>query len=499
MKNELPRSPARRDGELPLVCRVSCPPSLWLTSELVCLWWIKKLFIFFTALLIILTPLTESRASLLSPEEETELGEGFLERIKSRYEFADYPYIVQYINNLGNFIGRQIEVPYFPLHFYVIKDTSINAFAAPAGHVFFFSGLIQIIDNVDELASILAHELGHVSARHLAVRIERSKKIGMATMAAILAGVLIGGEAAGALMTGSIAAGAQAELGYSREDERQADQLGFKYTHMSGFNTHGMITTLKKIQRENWYGGQNIPPYLLTHPGAPERMANIETMAREYTKIPDSDTTKELRSSFPIFHTMVEALCDDKENAAREFKKRLRVDPESIFAHYGLGLVLERDGKIHEALNHFKKALRGKGDSIPIMFSMAQAYQTDGQYENSVSILQKALQLSPKDKNILYLLALSFQNLERYDQASRIYERLTFLPPVNHLVYYNLGLVYGRQDKLAMAHYNLGIYFSKLRRKEKALFHFKKAQELSESEPALKEKINKALMGLHNH
>ena len=490
MKNELPRSPARRDGELKLARRVS--------GGLIRLWWIKKLVILFTALLIIHALFANSLASFFSPKEETELGKGFLKRIKSQYQFADYPYIVQYINNLGNFIGRQIEVPYFPLHFYVIKDSSINAFAAPAGHVFFFSGLIRIMDNVDELASVLAHELGHVSARHLAVRIKRSTKIGMATMAAILAGVLIGGEAAGALMTGSIAAGAQAELGYSRDDERQADQLGFKYTHMSAFNTQGMITTLTKIQRENWYGGQNTPPYLLTHPGAPERMANIETMAQEYTKIPDSDTTKRLRSRFPIFHTMVEALCDDKENAAREFKKRLRVDPESILAHYGLGLALERDGKIHEALNCFKKALRGKKNSIPIMFSMAKAYQTIGQYEKSVSILQKTLQLSPKDKDILYLLALSFQHLERYDQASRIYERLTFLPPVKNRVYYNLGLVYGRQDKLAVAHYNLGIYFSKLRRKEKALFHFKKAQELAESEPALKEKINKALKSLGN-
>jgi tetratricopeptide (TPR) repeat protein len=193
---------------------------------------------------------------------------------------------------------------------------------------------------------------------------------------------------------------------------------------------------------------------------------------------------------------MVIALCDDKEYATREFKKRLRADPESILAHYGLGLALERDGKINKALNHFKIALRGKENSIPIMFSMAKAYQTIGQYENSVSILQEALQLSPKDKEILYLLALSLQNLEQYGQSSRIYERLTFLPPVKDRVYYNLGLVYGREGKLAMAHYNLGMYFTKLRRKEKALFHFNKAKELAESKPALKEKINKALADL---
>jgi predicted Zn-dependent protease len=342
----------------------------------------------------------------------------------------------------------------------------------------------------------MAHELGHVSARHLASRIERSKKIGMATMAGILAAILAGGKAAGPLITGSIAAGIQAELGYSREDERQADQLGFKYTLRSGFNPNGMITTLKKLQRERWYGSGEAPPYLLTHPETPERMATIEAMLQGYEKMPDPDKTKELRSRFPIFHTMVIALCNDKEDATREFKKRLLADPESGMAHHGLGLILEREGLINEALNRFKIALRKKPDSIPIMFSLGKAYQTSGQYENSISILNKALDLSPKDKEIMDLLALSLQNLELYGQAARIYEKLTFLPPVKDRVYYNLGVVYGRQGKLDLAHYNLGIYFTKLRRREKALFHFKKAKSLSGKKPALKKKIDKALMDL---
>ncbi len=459
---------------------------------------IKHFFILLAVPFIITTSFADSLAVFLSPEEETELGERFLKSIKSHYEFADYPYIDQYINDLGTYIGRQIEIPYFPLNFYVVKENNLNAFAAPAGHVFIFSGLINAMENVDELASILAHELGHVSARHLALRIERSKKIGMATIAGVLAGILAGGKAAGALMTSSIAAGIQAELGYSREDERQADQLGFKYTYASGFNLEGMITVLKKIQRERWYGEGGTPPYLLTHPGTPERMANIETMLQGYKKMPEPDKTKELRSRFPLFHAMVLALCNDKEDATREFKKKLIADPESIVAHYGLGLILEREGKINEALNHLKIALKKKEGSIPIMFAMGKAYQINGQYENSVSILQEALKISPKDKEIMYLLALSFQHLEQYNQASRVYNKLTFLPQVKDRIYHNLGLVYGRQGKLALAHYNLGIYFSKLRRREKALFHFNKAKELAGSKPELKEKIDKALKGLVN-
>lgn len=457
---------------------------------------IKNLFILIVAFLVSATALADSQAALLSPQEETKLGQRFLASISAHYEFADYPYIVQYINDLGTYIGRQVEVPYFPLEFYVIKDNTINAFAAPAGHVFFFSGLIMVMDNVDEFASVLAHELGHVSARHLAAKIERSQKISLATMAGILAGILIGGEVAGALITGSMAAGIQAELGYSRDDERQADQLGFKYTYLSGFDPKGMATVLQKMQRENWYGGQGTPSYLRTHPGAAERMANIEAMSRGHKMTPEPDETKKLRLRFPIFHTMVVALCDDKEDSTRVFKKILQTDPKSSMAHYGLALTLQREGNIHEALSHFSAALRENPNSIPILFSMGKAYQTIGEYENSVSILKKARKLSPKDTNILYLLALSFQNLEQYGQASRIYEKLTFLPPVNDRVYYNLGLVYGRQGKLARAHYNLGIYFTKLRRREKALFHLEKAKELAQSDPALRQRIDKALMGL---
>ncbi len=448
------------------------------------------------ALLIVSTALAESSAAPLSPEEETQLGDRFLRSITSHYELSDYPYIVQYINELGTYLGRQIEVPYFPLNFYVVREDSINAFAAPAGHVFTFSGLIRLMDDVDELASVLAHELGHVSARHLASRVERSTKIGMATMAGILAGILAGGKAAGALMTGSIAAGIQAELGYSREDERQADQLGSKYAQGAGFDPEGMVRVLKKIERERWYGSGGIPPYLLTHPGGAERMAAIEAMLRGYEKPPGTDKTRELGTQFPIFRTMVVALCYGSEDARREFQKRLSADPHSIMAHYGLGLVLDREGRTGEALDHFKIALAGQPRSVPIMYAMGRAYQAGGQYENSLSILNKALEQSPDDKEIMYLLALSFQHLERYSEALRIYERLTFLPPVKDRVYYNLGLVYGRQGKLALAHYNLGIYFTTLNKREEALFHFKKAGELAGSDPALKEKIDKALKDL---
>jgi beta-barrel assembly-enhancing protease len=453
----------------------------------------KKLLILITIMLMGSLWSAEPLGASLAPDEEIKLGDQFLSYIKSQYELVENPYVVQYINELGDYLGRNIEVPYFSLSFYLIKENIINAFASLGGHIFLFSDIVLMLDSVDELACILTHELGHVSARHLANRMERSKRIAMATMAGVLAGILVGGKAAGPLVTGSIASAAQAELGYSREDERQADQIGFKLTDISGFNPSGMVTVLKKIQREHWYSGDSIPSYLQTHPGAPERMANIEAMLQGYEKKPDTDKTKHFRSRFPLFQTMVTALCMEPSSAKMEFVKRLRLDPKSPLPLYGLGLVLEREGKITEAIDSFGQALSGNPEFIEAMFSMGYAYISNGQYEDSLSVARKALALAPRDKEILYLYALSLQKLERNDKAASIYERLTYLPPVNNMVYYNLGLVYGRQGNLAQAHYNLGIYFAKLNEKEKALFHFKKAEELSADKPALQEKIRSAL------
>lgn len=457
---------------------------------------IRRIFVIFLSFFLITMLCLSPAEAFLSIKDEGELGEGFLKKIQSEFELAEYPYVVNYINDLGLYIGKQIEVPYFSLNFYVIKDNTINAFAAPAGHVFFFSGLINIMHTVDELASVLSHELGHVSGRHLALRMERSQKIGLATMAGILAGALIGGEVAGAIMTGSVAAGIQAELGYSRANERQADQLGLKYASGSGFDPWGMVSVLKGMQRERWYSQGSMPSYLLTHPGAAERMANIETMAKNARIAPESRESKRFRHDFPLFHTMVMALCSERSFALRQFNRAIEKDGNSPLAHYGLGLILQEEGSAKDALGHFKIARESMPDSIPTMFSAAKAYQDTGQYAKSLPILREALDKSPKDKAIMNLLALSLQKLELHEEALRVYKRLTFLPPVDDSVYYNLGLIYGNQGKLPQAHYNLGMYFKRQKELGKARFHFKKARENNEGDHLLMEKLDEELSGL---
>ena len=453
----------------------------------------KLIILLISSLLLSFHLYTEgSRAFALSVEEEKILGQKFLAKVHKYFDLVDDDFVNEYINGLGHYLISPLKTKHFAYRFYVIKDNALNAFAAPGGYIFIFSGLIEVMDEVDELAAVTSHEIGHVSGRHLAHRIEQTKKIGLATMAGMLAGVLIGGKAAGAIMTGSMAASIQKQLSYSRNDERHADQLGFKYMDQAGFDPSGMIATLKKIQQGHWLGTDRIPSYLLTHPGGPERISNVESMMTHYIRKPENRKVAQFRRLFPLYKTVLRAKYMEPREAERLFNRLLEKDPDSTMAHLGLGIVWKERSEYDLAVDHLQGALKGQPDSLLVLKNLGEAYQLKGQNGEAIGVLEKVLKIDDRDKSALFLMALSYQNLEEYPKAVRLYERLTSMQPVKEEVFYNLGVSYGRQNKLALAHYNFGLYFEKLGKKQKAGFHFQKAKDLSNNDPALKRRIQKA-------
>jgi len=197
----------------------------------------KFIYIWITALFL-LSQLSPQGAFSLTVSEEEKLSRSILGYIYRQYEIIEDPVIVDYVNRVGNRIVEGLEDPLFNYRFHVINVDAYNAFAIPAGYIFINSGLLAAMDSEEELAGILAHEIAHVNARHISQLIERSKKIGWATMAGVAAGILLGaaggGEAAQAVTKGSQAAGAAAQLSYSRDNEIQADQLGLIYLTDAG-------------------------------------------------------------------------------------------------------------------------------------------------------------------------------------------------------------------------------------------------------------------------
>jgi predicted Zn-dependent protease len=434
-------------------------------------------------------------ALALSLEEERKAGEQFAASIRKQFDLVEDDFVVAYINNLGRYLIQHLEIQHFPFRFYVINDEILNAFAGPGGHIFVFSGLVMDMDRVDELAAVLCHEIGHVSARHISARIEQNKMIALATLLGLLAGALIGGEAAGAVMTGSMAAGMQKQLSYSRNDERQADQLGFKYMDASGFDPGGMVDLLQRLERAQFVGPDAVPSYLLTHPGGSERIANTQMMLSEYAPGPEPPEIERYRKLFPYLKAILRAASMAPREAERLFNKELENNPQSATAHFGLGLVLKERSEYAKAVEHFEKALQEAPGMLPLLRHLGEAYQLQGRDRKAIRVLERALEMDGLDQGTLFLLAQSHQSLESYGEAIRIYERLAVMEPVKAEVFYNLGLSYGRLNRLALAHYYFGLYFKKLGEWEKARFHFQTAEGFPEKDPVLSKRIQRAMKG----
>lgn len=455
----------------------------------------KFIFNAFVSLTIICFFSTQIYA-LISLEDEEIIGARLYLQIKKEGILIEDDFASRYIDQLGHYLIRPLKTKPFEFHFYIINKDVINAFASPGGYIYIFSGLINMTDSADELAAVICHEIGHISARHIAQKIEHSKKLGYLTLAALLASTLIGGQAASGIATASLGASAQLQINFTRDEERQADELGFKYISASGFDPTATYTILKKITDQSLYALDKIPPFLIDHPIGPERLANIQFMLSSYKPIPATDEVIRFRKQFPLFKTIVYALSTDPDNAKRYYEDILKDDPESALAYFGLGIVYSRLSEYKRAISCFKKTLSVWPDSIPVLVRLAMAYQNCGKYKSAIKTLNRVLDIDDTNNYAMFLLGLSYENLRNYKEAIRIFKRLSYLRPVNNDVYYHLGVVYGRLGKLALAHYNFGIYFSNLYSINKAKFHFLEAKKLAKGDTRLLNAISVRLKTL---
>ena len=226
-----------------------------------------------------------------SLEDERKLGKEFYDKLEKEHLLLKDARINEYIDKVGQRILSQTDQPLFEFRFSVIDSSAINAFATPGGYVYINKGLITIIDTESELAGVIAHEIAHINARHVAQMIERSKTLNIASLAAILAGALLGGGGtAGEAAIGlSLAASSTLQLKFSRANEEEADRNGMFSLVSAGYDGRGMIGLLKAIKTYEFYSS-TIPSYFLTHPGTDDRIHYIDGLMQTRYKSKGSDT-----------------------------------------------------------------------------------------------------------------------------------------------------------------------------------------------------------------
>jgi beta-barrel assembly-enhancing protease len=443
----------------------------------------KYCWILFSFLLLLLRCVLPTAAEAsFTIEDERKLGKEFYEKLQKGNFLLQNEQVNSYLARLGGRILASSEKAPFDFQFSIIRSAAINAFATPGGYVYVNQGLINLVENEAELAGVLAHEIAHVNGRHIAEIIDRSTKLSISTLAAILAGAFLGGggDLTAAVASFSMAAATSLSLKYSRQQEEAADRTGLSYLVASGYDGKAMLDFLKIMSRYEYYSN-TIPSYFLTHPGTDERAYYIDALLQTtYNRGGADHILGHLKRMQVIL------LLDAKGPDANltYFQKELKEHPEDPDLLYGLAMTKDRLGMTREALAHFRQALGLAPDDQDILRDLGIALFKVGQFDDAAQNLRRATGLRENDVDANLHLGKTLEALGDFFGALRLYKTLEERRPDDPEIFYNLAMAYGKTGQTGDSHYYFGRYFKKKGKADSALFHFKAAlKNLSADHP----------------
>ncbi len=324
-----------------------------------------------------LPDLGDASQAVLSPRQEREIGEQSMLEIRADKSYLDDAEIGDYLNQLGYRLVSNSSEPGQTFEFFALNDHAINAFAMPGGFVGVNSGLILTAQSESELASVLAHEVSHVTQHHLARMLAGQKIDSLAAIAAAAVAILAARSNPNAAMgaiVGATAGGIQRQLTFTREHEQEADRVGLATLQKAGFDVRAMPTFFERLQRGTRLLDNGLPSWMRTHPVTSERIADIDNRVRQqpYRLIADSLDFQLVRSKLLVSDkTPQEAIAYFSDAlGARKFG-----DP--VAQRYGLTLALLRSGNIPRAAQELD-ALRGQPRKSAMIETLAgQIYRAE--------------------------------------------------------------------------------------------------------------------------
>ncbi len=218
----------------------------------------------------------EPQLALISESQEIELGRQNAEQVRQSMAMVDDPELQAYVDRIGRELAADSERPDLPWSFDVVDDPTPNAFALPGGPIFVTRGILTLMDSEAELASVLGHEIGHITARHSVAQLSRAQltQLGLGLGTILVPEIRPYSDLAGTGLNLLM-------LKYGRDAERQADELGFRYARAEGYDVNEMADVFSSLQRAGELAGQSaIPSWLATHPAPQERVEAIEKRIR---------------------------------------------------------------------------------------------------------------------------------------------------------------------------------------------------------------------------
>lgn len=393
-----------------------------------------------------------------SIKEERETGEKLLFQVRRAFPLLEDPDLVQYINSLGREVLEVAGPQYFHYRFFLIDSEQFNAFAAPSGLVFFFTGLITMMNSEDELVAVLAHEIGHVVKRHIAAGIDRGAYTNAAALGLAILGATLGGSAGPGLMTGALAAGQSVSLHYSREHEQEADLCAYEWMKEMGRDPAGEVRMLQTMRRIARYRSQKLPQYLLTHPNPEERMNVIESFIeseREELNVKESDNFEFLRFKYRILAQVK----DPQIVRPSLLSLASRVDAteeEQVMAQFGLSQLAWQERDYTRALELIKIVRKFYPDRSILAVDQGVIEAAAGMDEKALFTLQQAVAQDNQNMYGYFALGKLRKRLGQLDEAVDYFLRVQSHLPEYSQVYFELGQIESARGNSGLAQFYLG-------------------------------------------
>src|SRR5690554_6211516 len=368
--------------------------------------------------------------AVLNKTREGQLGRTVMMQLYNAGVVVEDPLLTEYIQSIGARIASHANDGDHRFRFFVVKDDSINAFAMPGGYIGVNTGLILASENESELAGVLAHEVSHVTQRHIARSLYDTQRTSIMTMAAMLAAALLGaaadlpGDAMMGAITASQAAAAQRQINYTRSNEHEADRVGIDVLAAAGFDPNAMATFFEKLSRRYSAARTEIPDMLQTHPVTAVRIAEARDRAR---RLPQNRVEDSL--DYGLTRARIEVMsARDPQTALRIFESK--PNPDTVANRYGRALALAAIGRNDDAERAFRDLVREHPGVIAFRIGLGEALAKSGLTEQALEVYREAVRLFPRNVPLTISYAEVLLEAERPDEAHKVLlDLLNNVPP----------------------------------------------------------------------
>ena len=404
--------------------------------------------------------LGDSTSGIISKNQEYTLGKTWLQAFRSRVIAHDDPLLQQYLEYLTYDLASYSDLEDARLTLVIVNNPTMNAFAVPGGIIGFHTGIFSIAQNEDQMASIIAHELAHLSQRHFARGIEARRNTSMISLAGLLATLVLsataGGDAGLAAMTATQALAIDGQLRYSRANEQEADRLGLRTMTRAGRDPNATADMFGELLKATRFNSGPVPEFLRTHPVTERRVA--DSRARTLTM--------QERHYFdnPEFYLMQArarvSTQKDAANSILHFEQLLKSNTHHTeAAQYGLALAYIEQKKYREAKDILRSLLHSQPNYLPYVYSSIEADIANQAFDQALTSLEQQLSINQNNYPLLRLQAEALWGAHHYEQAATVLDKLSKQRPEDPHIWYNLAEVRGLAGDISGVHKARAEYF----------------------------------------